>query len=128
MSKSIITPFLALQNQLKIWHWITDSYAQHKAFGDTYELLDASIDEFIEVFAGRYTKGSLLGSSNLELHLQMYMGIDAKQASKEIDVFIRDFLYGSLLECIQEQDTDLFNIRDTIAGQLNRLKYLLTLS
>jgi hypothetical protein len=128
MSKSIITPFLALQNQLKIWHWLTSSYAQHKAFGDTYDLLDDSIDEFIEVFVGRYSRDKLVAVSNLEVTVQMYLGTDIGNAINEIDTFIDDFLYNTVNAIINTTDTDLLNIRDTIAGQLNRLKYLLTLS
>jgi DNA-binding ferritin-like protein len=46
----LITKFLTLHNQLKVYHWQTDSYAQHKALGDAYEAFDEYIDRFVEEF------------------------------------------------------------------------------
>ncbi len=127
MNTSIIAPFLAFHNQIRIWHWLTDSYAQHKALGDTYETLSDQIDNFIETFAGKYTKSRLM-CNNLVIQ-NTYVATSGNQNTvQEIDTFIRDFLYGSLLSYIQDTDTDLLNIRDEIVAGLNKLKYLLTLS
>ena len=41
----LITKLLTLHNQLKVYHWQTDSYAQHQAFGGTYDALSPLIDE-----------------------------------------------------------------------------------
>lgn len=127
MSKTIITPFLAIQNQLKVWHWITNKYSQHEAFGKTYEALDGVIDEFIEVYAGRYGKSSIASSSGIDVQVTINCSVNYETAVEEIDTFIT-FLYGNLLDVVKSQDTDLLNIRDTIVGHLNRLKYLLTLA
>jgi len=37
-------------------------------------------------------------------------------------------LVNELPKSLEESDTDLFNIRDEMLAQLNKLKYLLTLS
>ena len=49
----LLTPFLKIQNQLRIFHWQTSKYTQHKAFGKAYEHFDGLIDEFVEVFMGK---------------------------------------------------------------------------
>ena len=47
------------------------------------------------------------------------------------NIFINDiieFLTVEIPKVIKEEDTDLLNIRDEILAELNKLKYLLTLS
>jgi hypothetical protein len=127
MNTSIIAPFLALHNQIRIWHWLTDSYSQHKAFGEAYNTLSEQIDTFIETYAGRYTKAKLT-CNNLTVQNTFYCSSGNQNAVQEIDAFMSEFLYGSLLHYIQETDTDLLNIRDEMVGGLNKLKYLLSLN
>ena len=43
----LITKFLTLHNQLKVYHFQTDSYAQHQAFGGAYNEFTDLIDTFI---------------------------------------------------------------------------------
>ncbi len=45
----IIVPLVQFQQQLRVFHWQTESYAQHKALGKAYEALDGLIDSFVEV-------------------------------------------------------------------------------
>ena len=59
----LITKFLELHNQLKVYHWQTDSYAQHKAFGETYEELGDLIDSFMEEIMGKYGRFQLSSNS-----------------------------------------------------------------
>jgi len=54
---NIITKLLTVQNQLRVYHWQTKSYAEHKALGKLYESLDGLTDQFIETLAG--TKGGV---------------------------------------------------------------------
>jgi hypothetical protein len=44
-----------------------------------------------------------------------------------VDKYI-NYLVTELPKGLEESDTDLFNIRDEMLAQLNKLKYLLTLS
>ena len=48
--EKIILNLIKLQNQLRINHWQTDSYAQHKAFGETYDALGGLLDELVETY------------------------------------------------------------------------------
>lgn len=116
----LITPFLKIQNQLRIFHWQTTSYAQHKAFGKAYEHFDELVDQFVEVYTGKYgrTKASIKYNIELTNYSNDYLQV--------IDTFTV-YLVG-ITDELSETDTDLLNIRDEMLGSLNRLKYLLSLT
>lgn len=115
----MISEFLTLQNQLKIYHWQTKSYAQHQAFGDAYDKLTDFIDEFVEVFMGKYGRISV-DDMNIKLK-----DISELKFNEFIDSMI-NYLSNELNKNIKD-DTDLLNIRDEMLSTLNKLKYLLTL-
>jgi hypothetical protein len=116
-----IKNLLTILNQLKVYHWQTTSYAQHKALGKAYNALNVLIDNFIEVYMGKYGR------------------IEAKGGSTTVDLFNTDQLpidgfVNNAVEYIvaleipdKNADTDLMNIRDEMLAELNKLKYLLTL-
>jgi len=116
----LITPFLKIQNQIRIFHWQTTSYAQHKAFDKAYKNLGDQIDEFVEVFMGKYGRSKASLSYNIELENI------SENFLEVIDGYI-SYLINITDELDPIQDTDLLNIRDAMLGELNRLKYLLTL-
>jgi hypothetical protein len=117
----LISPFLKIQQQLRIFHWQTESYAQHKAFGKAYEALDDLIDTFVETYIGKYGKVKAKLTYNIELDnlTDSYM------------TYINDYITYLLSlnnELDSSKDSDLLNIRDEMLTVLNRLKYLLSLS
>lgn len=117
----LIAPFITLQEQLRIFHWQSRTYAQHKAFGKAYEELGDLIDQFIEVFSGKYgnPKAKLKYSLSLSNFDDDYAGF--------IDSSI-EFLDNIQNDLNAEKDSDLLNIRDEMKAVLNQLKYLLSLS
>lgn len=119
----IVTSLLTLHNQVKIFHWQTKSYAQHQALGGVYDELTDLIDEFVEVFMGKY--GRIKGDGGFTIKLENYSdGSPTDTADKFID-----YLTNELPKKLDaDKDTDLLNIRDEMLGQLNKLKYLLTLN
>jgi DNA-binding ferritin-like protein len=116
----MITELITLQNQIRIFHWQTTSFSQHEAFGKTYEALNDLIDEYVETFMGLYGRVKLDKTVNINL-VDLSNNIDST-----IDKYI-DYLQNSLTKDLSEKDTDLMNIRDEMLGELNKLKYLLTL-
>ena len=119
---TIISPLIRMQQQLRIFHWQTKSYAQHKAFGKAYEALDDQIDAFVEEFMGKYGRPIARMSFNIEL--DNYNDTDYLAVINDYIHFLSEELPVNLN---LEADTDLLNIRDDMLGGLNRLKYLLTL-
>jgi DNA-binding ferritin-like protein len=64
----IVTMFLQMLNTVKLYHWKTSSYSQHKATDDLYDNLNKNIDSFVEVMLGK-TGGrvNLTGQKTLPL-------------------------------------------------------------
>jgi DNA-binding ferritin-like protein len=116
----LFAPFLKIQNQLRVFHWQTESYAQHKAFGKAYEALDTLIDQFVEIYMGKYGRSKAKLTYNIELQNleDQYLLV--------IDTYL-DHLISLNDELDSVIDSDLLNIRDEMLGELNKLKYLLTL-
>ena len=67
---NIVTKLLTYQNQVKILHWQTTSYSEHKSLGDLYDGLSGHIDQFVEVFMGKY--GRIVSPSTFNLILENY--------------------------------------------------------
>jgi DNA-binding ferritin-like protein len=119
--QKVILNLIKLQQQLRICHWQTDSYARHKAFGKTYDLLDDQIDTLVETFQGKYQRIAFDSPANIEL-----LNIDEVGIEPALDEVI-EYLSTVLPEKINtERDTELLNIRDEILQTVDHLKYLLT--
>jgi hypothetical protein len=117
----IIFRLIEIEQQMRILHWQTRSYARHQAFGDLYNSLGDLIDQFAEVFMGKYGRFDVDHDHQIKLvNLTDITG----------DGFFEDnirFLIGLSSRFDEQNDTDLLNIRDEILASLNKLKYLLTL-
>tara|TARA_R110000868_G_scaffold205893_8_gene454578 strand:- start:2846 stop:3214 length:369 start_codon:yes stop_codon:yes gene_type:complete len=119
---NVILNLIKLQLQLRILHWQTDSYAQHKAFGKAYEELDELIDTLVEIHQGKH--GKIVYPSPSSVELVNADSISIMDVLQEVtNYLITDFPQ----QVDQVQDADCLNTRDEILTVLNRLKYLLTL-
>jgi len=116
----IIEPLLKLQNQLKVFHWQTNSFAAHKALGETYDSFNTLIDDFVEIYIGKY------GRQINETVINFQITFDMSNLDGFIDSSIQ-YLVALTSDFNENTDTDLLNIRDEMLGALNKLKYLLTL-
>jgi DNA-binding ferritin-like protein len=109
---------------VKLYHWKTTSYATHKATDELYTKLNENIDSFIEVLLGKSgTRTDLMGHKNIRL-------VDlssAESLKREVDAF-KGYLVGLNDSKAMKlmTNTDLYNIRDTILGDLNQFLYLLS--
>lgn len=115
--------FLFLLSQLKVFHWNTKSFAQHKSFGEAYDSLSDSIDEFIEQWQGEY---------GLMPHGQFSSYSVSNNTPEEIVSFIskaEKFLIVEIPKNVNPiTQTNLLNTRDEMLSSLSQLKYLLTLN
>jgi len=116
---NVITPLIQFQQQLRIFHWQTDSYAQHKAFGKAYEELDELVDSFVEKFMGTFGRSKPTTTFVLELK---------PLSQSNVDLALQHFIdYLKDMDDEIPDNTDLLNIRDEILGEIHQLKYLLSL-
>ena len=122
--KEITVIFLEILLMIKLYHWKTTSYATHKATDELYTKLNANIDNFIEVLLGKSgTRTDLIGHKNIRL-----VDLSSLETLKrEVDGF-KSYLIGLNDNKAMKlmSNTDLYNIRDTILGDLNQFLYLLT--
>ena len=122
--KEITVVFLEMLLMVKLFHWKTTSYATHKATDDLYTKLNANIDSFIEVLLGKTgIRTDLMSNKSIRL-------VDLSSAEtlkREVESF-KDYLVSLNDNKAMKQmsNTDLYNIRDTILGDLNQFLYLLT--
>jgi hypothetical protein len=116
----IVTMFLQMLNTVKLYHWKTSSYAQHKATDDLYANLNTNIDTFVETMLGKTgDRVNLTGVKSIPL-------LDYSNLSSfkhEIEKY-KQFLINMKLNATN--NSDLLNIRDEILGNLNQFTYLLT--
>ena len=117
---NVITPLVQFQQQLRIFHWQTDSYAAHKAFGEAYESLDELIDSFVEEYMGRFGRSKPTTTFVFELKPLQNMEL--------VDNMLFNFI-SYLVDMDKEipSETNLLNIRDEMKGVIRKLQYLLTL-
>jgi len=116
----IIHAALECSAQLKLFHWQTFSYAQHKALDKIGESLGDKFDSLVETLLGKYRNFEYRPVSIL---LTPYSD---ENIIKEIEKYVQFF---SQNECpiINKQDSDAQNIVEEILADLNKLKYLLSL-
>jgi hypothetical protein len=143
-AETVMLSFFQIQNSLRFAHWRTTKYSTHKALDKFLDKFMDKMDEFIEIWQGKY--GRIQYSNSTEKDVKIYQ-IDADDLDKYLDVII-GFLSGAkdknckkyvihnktdycgitIMDIIDKKDTDLMNLRDEILGLVNRLKYLLSLS
>lgn len=109
-----------LQNQLKVYHWQTKIFSKHKALCEVYDFLAGQIDEIAEIAMGKYGRVDADGINH------SYKNISDAALNEDIENCIEHCVnLTSSLD--SKKDTDLLNLRDEVLGNLNKLKYLLTL-
>ena len=122
MKEELVIKFVGMQQQFRVLHWQTNSFAKHNAYGSIYDSLDDLIDGFIETYMGKYGRVSFeSGEGNIILK---------NTETLDLNSFIKENIswLKSLSEKLNsENDSDLLNIRDEVMGELNKLRYLLSL-
>lgn len=122
--KEITVVFMEILMMVKLFHWKTYSYATHKATDDLYSKLNENIDTFIEILLGKSGKRTDLTHQK---HIRLMDLSNVEVLKREVDQF-KGYLLALNDNKVMKQmtNTDLFNIRDEILGDLNQFLYLLT--
>ena len=118
----IVTKFMEALLIVKLFHWNTLSYAQHKSTDDFYGKLNDHMDKFIEV---------LMGKTGQRIKMRSCSVANIPASKSEFATYIKSFrqflVNGINLQKFGEDTGDLTNIRDEILGDLSTLNYLFTL-
>jgi DNA-binding ferritin-like protein len=122
--KQITVLFLEMLIMVKLFHWKTHSYATHKATDELYASLNDHIDNFIEVLLGKTgSRIDLMNNKTIKL-----IDLNSQESLKSKIMSIKSILVGldNNRALSTMSNSDLFNIRDEILGDLNKFMYLLT--
>jgi len=113
---AVVATMTEMLHVVKLYHWRTHSYSEHKATDNLHEALSEQVDSFVE---------KLLGSKNARANLT-HMPLHAYNT---LPAFKRRIEYYKqyLKRMPASLGTDLLNIRDELLGSLNQFSYLLTL-
>ena len=122
VKSDLIKTFMEMLTMIKVYHWNTHSFAQHKATDEIHGRLSENVDKFVEVLLGKTE--SRLVNLNEKIHLiRSKNTMDFKKCIYEY----RECMIH-LSDCFDaRRDSDLLNIRDEILADLNQLLYLFTL-
>jgi DNA-binding ferritin-like protein len=124
--REIAVIFLEMLMMVKLFHWKTTSHSTHKATDELYTKLNANIDSFIEILLGK--SGSRIDLMSKQEKKFRLIDLPNQEALKrEVEAF-KGYLVSlnDNKAMLSMSNTDLFNIRDTILGDMNQFLYLLT--
>jgi DNA-binding ferritin-like protein len=117
----IVKVFLEVLNMVKLYHWKTHSYAQHKATDELYERLNENIDKFVEILLGKDESRIKM----LEKRIDLVDANNVKDFKSRIYEY-RTFLIDINMYFDTKRDSDLLSLRDEILGNVNQFLYLMT--
>lgn len=121
MSTKLIQFFFELQTNVKLFHWMTTSYAKHIATDLLTEKLLGLIDKMVEVYIGK-NKRPVIGKTGLKLQVG---SMSDAEMFKYLNSAI-DFL-NTKTDLNPASDLELINIRDEIVAELQQTLYRFTL-
>jgi hypothetical protein len=125
MSK-LLQLFFYYQTLIKIFHWQTKKYAQHVASDQLYTALLPLIDQWVEVYQGKYPTLTFEKDNSLSVPLRNMDLDDFKLHLQQFKSFLMDKL-PTYINHGKMQNTDLLNIRDEMLTITNKTLYLLQL-
>ena len=124
MSK-LLQYFFYYQTLIKIFHWQTKNYAQHIASDQLYTSLLTLIDQWVEVYQGKYAILTFKEDNKMNIPLR---NMDLEDLKLHLNQF-KEFLMNQLPTFLNDKmhNTDLLNIRDEMLAITNKTLYLLKL-
>ena len=115
-TNGMVATLMEMLDTVKLYHWRTHSYSEHKATDNLHEALSEQVDSFVEKLLGsKHTRSNLT-------HLRMNAYNTLPALKRRIEYYKR-YLRGMPASL----GTDLLNIRDELLGSLNQFSYLLSL-
>jgi len=107
------------QTSIKIFHWYTESYANHKATDKVLEKIMGLTDSFVEKYIGAFGRPAMKSAS---------IPVSNMTKTKYIKTLkvVQDYLRGPLEKLISK-NSELLNIRDEILGEIDQALYFATL-
>ena len=129
IGSQVTLELLELRNQIKVAHWQSTSYSEHKTLDKLFDILNNQNDRWVETFMGKYDRVHfpttnntirLINKNELDIHktgIESYLKTWVYKMRN-----IRDTYFNT------STHSDLSNIFDELFGDIYRTCYLLTLN
>lgn len=111
--------FIELLNIIKLYHWKTKSFPEHKSTDELYSSLNEKIDTFVEVLLGK------MGSRPQQhiFRINAYNFSSTKELLKYLSKVKKEL---SKMSTLYKTESDLLSIRDDIVADIHKFEYLLS--
>lgn len=120
---TILNHLLTLQNQMKLYHWQTKSYARHKAADEFVTKSLSIIDRIVESYQGEHDN-IILSNTDKSISLDNITDSD-------IIIFLKKakrMINADFAQLIQDNDNpELSNLRDEMLENIDITLYLFEL-
>jgi DNA-binding ferritin-like protein len=115
-----ILNMLAFRTQAHIFHWQTKKYSTHVALGGFYDAYILLVDTLAESMMSKFGT-PVIGVGNIKI---------VDYSEENINLFLNEAysLFENEGRTLCADNTEMLNVIDEIVGEINKLKYLLTLS
>ena len=117
----VVHMFIEMLNVVKLYHWKTHSFPEHKSTDELYSQLNEHIDKFIEILLGKDESRIKMIEKKMRI-IDNNNVVDFKSRIYEF----RNFLIQMSSYLSSRRDSDLLNVRDEILADVNQFLYLLT--
>ena len=119
-TSKIVMELFEFQNNIKMYHWRTTSYARHKAADELYDELIKMGDLLIEAMIVRHGRPQP-GKTAIKIQ-------DLNDNSVVIYIKKSKDYFVKLQSLFTKEESDLASIVDNILVEINKVLYLMTLS
>lgn len=118
-NKNVIQHFMEMINTIKLYHWKTYSFPEHKNTDELHKSLSEHVDKFVEVMLGKY--GGRIEKKEFSFQCVNY------SSTNEFKKYItKCIFYLSSFDNMFKNASELLNIRDEMVADLNQFMYLLS--
>ena len=115
---------LQLLSQIRLWHWQVTIGDLHKALGDFYDSISGLNDTLVEAMMGKYGRFTVSGTT--QSPSPILVDYDVNNFDSAIAEY-EDF-YTSGCRDLFANDPEICNILDEIVAEIQKIKYLSTMS
>jgi hypothetical protein len=120
----IALTFLDMINQLKLYHWRTTSFSRHKASCELLSDITSITDNIIETMQGSKKQRLEIPDNFNTITLNNH----TDNSMEELIIYFKEWLIEKFPLYLDENDTDILNLRDELLQVLNKTLYLFTLN
>lgn len=118
---NFVLSLFAVRDQAHMFHWQTNSIAQHEALGEFYEDFIEKTDDLIENIMGKMGRPSLAqGTITISGYSDTELAQFIKDATNVLSIQLPQFVEA-------EGNEEIFNIAQELQSLINKLSYLITL-